>query len=788
MKVSLVRARYPSVWEPTNLMYVSAFIKDRYKGDLKVQILDGYFDSDEQILKDVADSDIVGFSGTTPQVPHILTLARKVKTQNKNIKTVAGGYGPSLQPFKFLNESAIDHLVVGEGEQSMLDILEKRASSKLVSNPPIMDVDSIPNPDRDSINLERYISIAEREEGRRVTSIMTERGCAFGCTFCLLPDTKIKMADTTEKEIKDVKLGDLLWTYDEHTLKKKVGKVTNVFTHDTSEYYKITYGTKRWGGIKTICITGNHPIYTQRGWVNAEDLTLDDKVLRVYHTSMDGRGFPQSTYVNRAKAFSEGKISLDWLRTDEVYAKLSARLKENNPMKRREVANKVAMKMKGRKAPHNAGPHPWVSKRMLENNPMRDPKIKQRQLETQRANYIKNGFSRGQQKLYDYLDELKIPYVPELIVGDRLLDAAVIPLQLDFEYDGWYLHKKYPARDKARDEYLARRGWKTVRFTEKEIDSKETTLCKINDAINHRMKNSKNFTPIIKIEKVCQPSPVYNLEVESAHTYVANGILVHNCAEGDFGTIWRKADLKNEKMNYERAVRLRGRNPNLVIQEMLEVRDRFRITFFKMNDAETNPSRMHFINLCKEMVEQKLDVPWGCNMRCDKVDEEMCQWAVKARCEEFWMGLESGSPEIHRDINKGTTVEMIKKAFAVAKKYGIKRRTYALLGTPLESFDTIKQTEKLIDEVDPEIIGFSILAPYPGTAYWKPELDELDWSQVDEFSNTTWRSNYLTNEDLRREQARLIEKYSDKLAPIIRKKQKLGIGGAQTLDSMMGAM
>jgi radical SAM superfamily enzyme YgiQ (UPF0313 family) len=373
-----------------------------------------------------------------------LVLARKVKSQNKDIKIVAGGYGPSLQPFKILNEPAIDHLVVGEGEQSMLDILEGKANSKLVSNPVIMDVDSIPNPDRDSINLERYISIAEREEGRRVTSIMTERGCAFGCTFC---------------------------------------------------------------------------------------------------------------------------------------------------------------------------------------------------------------------------------------------------------------------------------------------------------------------------------------------------------AEGQFGTIWRKANLNQDnQINYERAVRLRGRNPKLVVQEMLEVRDRFRITFFKMNDAETNPSKAHFINLCKEMVAQKVDVPWGCNMRCDKMDDEICQWAVKARCEEFWMGLESGSPEIHRDINKGTTVEMIRKAFDVAKKYNIRRRTYALLGTPLESFETIKQTEQLIDDVDPEIIGFSILAPYPGTAYWKPELDKLDWSQVDEFSNTTWRSKYLTNEELRREQARLIEKYSDKLAPIIRKKQKLGIGGAQTLDSLMGAM
>jgi radical SAM superfamily enzyme YgiQ (UPF0313 family) len=221
---------------------------------------------------------------------------------------------------------------------------------------------------------------------------------------------------------------------------------------------------------------------------------------------------------------------------------------------------------------------------------------------------------------------------------------------------------------------------------------------------------------------------------------------------------------------------------------MIEVRDRFNITFFKMNDAETNPSKAHFMNICKEMIKQELNVPWGCNMRCDKVTDEMCDLAVKANCEEFWMGLESGSPEIHRDINKGTTVEMIKNAFDVSKKYGIKRRTYALLGTPLESYETIKQTEELIDYVEPEIIGFSILAPYPGTAYWKPEYDKLDWSQIDEFSNTTWSSSNLTNQELRTEQARLIEKYSDQLAPIIRKKQKLGIGGSQTLDSIMGAM
>ena len=85
LKVSLVRARYPSVWEPTNLMYVSAYIRKYYQGDLDVQILDGYFDSDNEILQKVRDSDFVGLSGTTPQVPHMQKLSQLIKNQNNNI-------------------------------------------------------------------------------------------------------------------------------------------------------------------------------------------------------------------------------------------------------------------------------------------------------------------------------------------------------------------------------------------------------------------------------------------------------------------------------------------------------------------------------------------------------------------------------------------------------------------------------------------------------------------------------------------------------------------------------
>ena len=149
------------------------------------------------------------------------------------------------------------------------------------------------------------------------------------------------------------------------------------------------------------------------------------------------------------------------------------------------------------------------------------------------------------------------------------------------------------------------------------------------------------------------------------------------------------------------------------------------------------------------------------------------------------MGLESGSPEIHRHINKGTTVPMITKAFQTAKRHKIHTRTYTLLGTPPESYSTIKETEALIDLIDPDIIGFSILAPYPGTAYYKPEYEKIDWSQIDEYSNHLWSSDNLTNDELRSEQARLMDKYEDKLAKIVQKKRGLGIiDGARVLESI----
>src|SRR5207249_57016 len=121
IKVTLIRGYYSSVWEPINLMYIAAYIKAHAK--VSVEILDGFFETDEALFDSIKESEYVGFSGTTPQVPHLIRLAKTIKERYPNIKTVAGGFGISLQPQKAIQIKEFDYIVLGEGEQAMLDII-----------------------------------------------------------------------------------------------------------------------------------------------------------------------------------------------------------------------------------------------------------------------------------------------------------------------------------------------------------------------------------------------------------------------------------------------------------------------------------------------------------------------------------------------------------------------------------------------------------------------------------------------------------------------------------------
>lgn len=181
MKVTLIQPYYFNVWESIGLAYIAAYCKKHFKQRLDINFYQGYFDSDEQIIKGAVDSDIIAFSCTSPTFKHGVKLARRLKELNPRIKSVFGGYHISAL-HNYLNDDCIDQMVVGEGEKAFLQILEGN-NDRIVTGLSI-GFEELPWPDRDLIKNQRTIELCRQMVGRRITSFQANRVCPFHCKYC----------------------------------------------------------------------------------------------------------------------------------------------------------------------------------------------------------------------------------------------------------------------------------------------------------------------------------------------------------------------------------------------------------------------------------------------------------------------------------------------------------------------------------------------------------------------------------------------------------------------------
>jgi anaerobic magnesium-protoporphyrin IX monomethyl ester cyclase len=183
MKVTLVQPRYFNIWEALGLGYVGAYLKTHSRGPLEVNFFQAFFDTDEEIVRGAADSDVVGFSCTSPAFAHGAALARAIKAVNPRAWTVFGGFHPSAAPDDCLATPGVDAIVRGEGERAFLEIVEGNRARD-VKGDPVADLDTLPFPDRALIRNERDIALAHRYTGQRMTSFQSCRVCPLRCAFC----------------------------------------------------------------------------------------------------------------------------------------------------------------------------------------------------------------------------------------------------------------------------------------------------------------------------------------------------------------------------------------------------------------------------------------------------------------------------------------------------------------------------------------------------------------------------------------------------------------------------
>jgi anaerobic magnesium-protoporphyrin IX monomethyl ester cyclase len=204
----------------------------------------------------------------------------------------------------------------------------------------------------------------------------------------------------------------------------------------------------------------------------------------------------------------------------------------------------------------------------------------------------------------------------------------------------------------------------------------------------------------------------------------------------------------------------RFRSPENILDEIEEMVRVLHLDFLKFADDTFTVNKKRVLDFCSQKNERGIAIPFGANAHINTIDEEMLKVLSESNCQELWYGVESGSPKILNDMHKNTNIEDIQNVFRLTHDYGMKTRAYFLIGMPNETIEDLHLTEQLCDEIQPDVVGFTLLAPYPTNEYFDyATMKDWDWSTFDEYTNDWVHTQTLSNARLKSEQKRLIEKY-----------------------------
>jgi radical SAM superfamily enzyme YgiQ (UPF0313 family) len=188
---------YPTL----GLLYLSAYLKQK---NFRVEIFDSTFaeKNDFVNLLAIKKPAIVGIYSNLMTKGNVLEMIRQAKA--KNCIIIVGGSDPPHYAEHYLNFGA-DVVVIGEGEQTLEELIPIFTTGKLeqlaavsgivfkdergqIQTTPardlMPDLDVLPLPDRQTIDLQKYIEAWKQHHGMGAVSLITSRGCPYSCTWC----------------------------------------------------------------------------------------------------------------------------------------------------------------------------------------------------------------------------------------------------------------------------------------------------------------------------------------------------------------------------------------------------------------------------------------------------------------------------------------------------------------------------------------------------------------------------------------------------------------------------
>jgi radical SAM superfamily enzyme YgiQ (UPF0313 family) len=180
----------------------------------------------------------------------------------------------------------------------------------------------------------------------------------------------------------------------------------------------------------------------------------------------------------------------------------------------------------------------------------------------------------------------------------------------------------------------------------------------------------------------------------------------------------------------------RPRSPESVAEEMRLIKEQYQPDQLRIVDDVMGIDRGWVRRWHEAVLARDAVTPFECLSRVDLMDEDLVRWLREAGCIRIAFGAESGSQKVLDAMNKGITVEQVRRAAELCRRFGIETYFYIMLGYPGEEWADIGKTVALLKETRPDDFSSTIAYPLPGTEFFEEVkhrlLDMPDWDYTAE--------------------------------------------------------
>ena len=188
-------------YPPLGLLYVSGYLKSK---NIVNDVFDTTFSSQQTQLNFILEKQpkvICIYTNLMTKV-EVIKLIKILKTEQFNFpKIILGGPDVTYNIENYLKSGA-DFLVIGEGEETTFELynaimtnsnlhevdgiafLENNAVIQTKSRTKFKELDELPLPNREAINMQNYLETWKNNHGESSMTISTQRGCPYTCKWC----------------------------------------------------------------------------------------------------------------------------------------------------------------------------------------------------------------------------------------------------------------------------------------------------------------------------------------------------------------------------------------------------------------------------------------------------------------------------------------------------------------------------------------------------------------------------------------------------------------------------